>query len=100
MIVPILMAHIELKKKNSEAAEQHKQHLEALDSAHAAAVEKHKDDQRSLAILGVTASGWGLGAVVTASVFVALLAIERHLRRLRQVTVTEGRGHLTMGPSR
>jgi hypothetical protein len=84
MIEPILMAHIELKKANQKIADDHDAEVRRINSNFDIETVAHRAKQTALSGSGLLAAAWGLGTVVAASMFVALLAIERHLRQLRR----------------
>jgi hypothetical protein len=83
MVAPILLSYVELETQNQEAlATYDKKRKEAADSF-SVDVAAHKEGQMAFSMGGLWAALWGFGGVISASVFVALLAIERHLRALR-----------------
>lgn len=83
MVVPIALAGAELKRRNAADARAHELKLEELAVQHKVKVAEHRDKQMSTCMAALWAAAWGLGAVMSAGVFVAILAIERHLRALR-----------------
>ena len=83
MVAPILLSYAQLTSQNREAASAHEMKAKEAESSFAAELRSRRDWQRSFSLGGLWASLWGLGAVLSASMFVALLAIERHLRTLR-----------------
>jgi hypothetical protein len=83
MVAPLLFSYVDLKKENDAAENAHAEKVKDAQNAFAAAVASHHESQLGISMMGLSSAGWGLGAVLSASVFVALLAIERHLRAIR-----------------
>lgn len=85
MVVPILMGYIQVQQQNKEAADAYAAKVKEIEEDFRTETAAHTAKQGMYSIGGVSAAGWGLGCVISASVFVALLAIERHLRELRRM---------------
>ena len=83
MVAPILVSYVGMKAQNREALKAHEAKANDAEELFLSAVRSHRDGQLAFSIGGLWVALWGLGTVVSASVFVALLAIERHLRDLR-----------------
>ena len=83
MVAPILVSYFGMKAQNREALKAHEAKASDAEELFLSAVRSHRDGQLAFSIGGLWVALWGLGTVVSASVFVALLAIERHLRDLR-----------------
>jgi hypothetical protein len=89
MAFPILMANAEVNRQNQAASEAHQGHITEIEEEFRRATEAHELKKQGWSMGGVWAAIWGFGAVVSASLFVALLAIERHLRALRAARAAE-----------
>jgi len=96
MVRPILTSFLELKVQNRKVLEAYEAKTRESQDSFSVEVGSHRDQQVALSLGGLWAALWGLGAVVSASLFVALLAIERHLRALRS---TGQRASVPGGPS-
>ena len=83
MVTPILLSYVELEKQNQEALATTEKKRKEVEDSFDVDVAAHKESQMAFSMGGLWAALWGFGGVVSASIFVALLAIERHLRALR-----------------
>ncbi|HWD38107.1 MAG TPA: hypothetical protein VG944_04610 [Fimbriimonas sp.] len=83
MVAPILLSYVELENRNQEAASAHEKKMKEAEDTFAADVLAHHEEQMTASMAGLWVALWGFCGVVSASIFIALLAIERHLRALR-----------------
>ena len=88
MVAPVLMAYVQVGRQNAQAASEHQDRVAQAEAIFESEKTAHGAKILAYSLGGLTAAGWGLGWVISASIFVALLAIERHLRELRRVRPT------------
>jgi hypothetical protein len=88
MVAPIMVSYVQLKRENQEAMEAYETKANEANEVYISESKSHRDGQVAYSIGGLWVALWGLGTVVSASVFVALLAIERHLRALRSKSLS------------
>lgn len=84
MVAPTMMAHREVKKQNQAANDAYEASLKETDETFTMETAAHRRKVGDYSTGALGAAAWGFAAVVSASIFVALLAIERHLRELRR----------------
>jgi len=84
MVMPILLATADLHRQNAAANDAYEAKLKEIDETFSVETATHREKIGTYTMGGLSAAAWGFGAVVSASIFVALLAIERHLRELRR----------------
>ena len=84
MVGPILFSNLALKKENDGASAAQEWKGKEVEENYGTEKASHRGGQLALSLGGLNVAACGLGAVLFASVFVALLAIERNLRALRR----------------
>jgi hypothetical protein len=83
MVAPIMFAFDDLRKQNEAAEAAYRRHIEEIDARFDEDMKGHRVRQMGLSAGGLYSAVSGFVSVVSASMFIALLAIERHLRGLR-----------------